>query len=254
MKPQWMLVSALVIASSFVSTASRAAPAEMKFYGYAYDLKTGQYLYTEVYDEQVENDHWERGRTRYFSTDGKPIGVKHVDFSADPFVPVYTLELFDVGYSEGISKVSADGIVMFKQSREKGRQTASVKKSPVMAADAGFHAFIVANLDALAAGRIIPFRFAVAGQLDAYNFRVRKIGDTEFEGRPAIKLQIEPDSLLRFAVDPLVLTYEPSSKRLLEYRGISNVIDPLTGKPYNVRIVYPGKPPQDAPKNLPPLD
>ena len=254
MKRLQILAALPLLCASTLALPAAAAPETMKFLGYAYDLKSGKYLYTEAYDEQVEGGHWERGSTKYYSADGKKIGEKSVDFSADPFVPVYRLDLPGVGYSEGISRVSADGIDMFKESREKGRQSATIKKSQQMAADAGFHAFIVANMAALVAGKTVPFKFGVAGQLDSYNFRARKIGDTEFEGRPAIRLQIEPDSLLRFAVDPLVLTYDPASKRLLEYRGVSNVINPTTGKAYNVRIVYTSKPPDDAPKNLPPLD
>jgi hypothetical protein len=106
----------------------------------------------------------------------------------------------------------------------------------------------------LLAGKTLKFTFAAAGQLDSYSFRARKVGQTSFEGRPAIQLKVDPDSLLRFLVEPLILTYDPQSRQLLEYRGISNVINPATGKPYNARIAYYSKPPDDAPRNLPPLD
>ena len=129
-----------------------------------------------------------------------------------------------------------------------------ISKTPGMAADSGFHSAIVENFDRLQKGETLKFQFGVAGQLDTYSFRCRKIGDTTFDGKPAIKLAVEPDSLLRLLVDRLDLTYEVSTRYLLEYRGVSNLQDPATGKAYNVRIVYTDKPPADAPAKLPPLE
>lgn len=225
-----------------------------RFYGYAYDLDSGKYLYTEVYREEIEQGRWIRGHTTYYDADGKRLGEKTLNFTADPYVPVYTLTLPGVGYSEGISKVGPDGVEMFKESREHGRANGSVPKDEPMAADSGFHSFLYDHMPELAAGKTLKFRFAAAGQLDSYSFRARKVGDTAFEGKPAIQLKVDPASLLRYLVDPLLLTYDPQTRRLLEYRGISNVINPATGKPYNARIAYYSKPPDDAPKNLPPLD
>ncbi len=243
-----------VVALLCAVSAARADSETQRFYGYAYDLATGKYLYTEVYREEIVNDRWLSGHTSYYDADGKRLGEKTLSFAADPYVPVYTLSLPGVGYSEGISKVGPDGVEMFKESREKGRQTGTVPKAGQMAADSGFHSYLYQHMPDLVAGKTLKFQFAVAGQLDSYSFRARKTGDTLFEGKPAIQLKVDPDSLLRYVVDPLLLTYDPQSRRLLEYRGISNVVNPATGKPYNARIAYYTKPPDDAPKNLPPLD
>jgi hypothetical protein len=102
-------------------------------------------------------------------------------------------------------------------------------------------------------GQKVGFRLVVAGQLDTYQFRLRKTGETQFEGKPAVTLIAEPDSLLRVFVDPLQLTYDPKTKKLLEYRGVSNLHDAESGDIYVARIVYASKPPADAPKTLPPL-
>jgi hypothetical protein len=242
----WALLAAVA--------AARAEPQTLRFYGYAYDLQSGKYLYTEVYHEEVEQERWLSGHTSYYDADGHRIGEKSLSFAADPYVPTYSLSLPEAGYAEGISAVGAGGVQMFKQSRGQARQSGSVPKLPEMAADSGFHSYLYDHMAELLAGHTVRFRFAVAGQLDSYSFRARKTGDTSFEGRPAVQLKVDPDSLLRYLVDPLLLTYDPLTKRLLEYRGISNVINPASGKPYNVRIAYYSKTPDDAPKNLPPLD
>lgn len=223
------------------------------FYGYAYDLKSGEYLYTEVYNEDLKEGFLQRCTMKYFAADGHPLGEKKVEFDSDPYLPVYQLDLPSANYSEGITQVSANTIEMFKQNGIKARQTAAVKRTPGMAADAGFTNFMVSHLPELAAGAIVNFKLGVAGLLDAYSFRARRVGNTEFEGKPAVNLSIEPDSLLRYLVDPLLLTYDIPSKRLLEYRGVSDVINPVTGKAYTVRVAFYSKAPADAPKNLPPL-
>ena len=102
-------------------------------------------------------------------------------------------------------------------------------------------------------GETIKMRLAVAGNLDSYRFRLRKTGETTFDGKPAVQFKIELDSLLRLLVDDLQLTYEPEARRLVVYRGISNVHNPATGKPYNARIVYTDQAPEGAPDDLPPL-
>lgn len=244
----------LLLLLALAAGAAHADPQTLRFYGFAYDLASGRYLYTEVYREEIDKQRWLSGHTSYYDPEGKRLGEKTLNFSSDPYVPVYTLDLPVVGYSEGIISVGPDGVQMFKQSAQKGRQTGSVPLSEPMAADSGFHSLLYDHMPELASGTTLKFRFAAAGQLDSYSFRARKIGDTVFEGKPAITLKVDPDSLLRFLVDPLILTYDPQSRQLLEYRGISNVINPATGKPYNARIAYYSKPPADAPKNLPPLD
>jgi hypothetical protein len=244
----------MVLAVLSLCLGARGVRAEdLKFYGYAYDLKSGKYLYTEVYHEVAENGRWVSGTTRYYAPDGRLLGDKTLNFTSDPYIPLYTMKLFDEDYIEGILKVDMHGIDLFKVRRGQ-RKEKVVDKDGLVAADAGFHPLIIAHFDSLAAGAPLKFTFAAAGLQNTFRFVAKKSGDTEFEGRPAVQFRLEPDSVLRLFNDPLLLTYDPDDKRLLEFRGISNVHDPSTGKAYNARIEYYSKPPDDAPRNLPPLE
>jgi hypothetical protein len=247
-----MMISMLLSGFALSAVFADAQAETLRFYGYATDLKSGKYLYTEVHQQNVEGDRWLGGTIRYYAPDGHSIADKKLDFSIDPYVPKYSLEIPKEGYVEAITAVSASSLTMEKTSHGK-TESKMLDKKPNMAADAGFHSTIVAHFDELQAGKTVPFVLAVAGQLDSYKFRVKKTGDTTFDGQPAIKLIVEPDSLLRMVADPLLLTYS-TTKRLVEYRGISNMHDPASGDAYNVRIVYPEKPPKDAPATLPPLE
>lgn len=246
---KWM--AALMLA--LLASNTQAAEKNLRFYGYAYDLATNRYLYTEVHSQKVDGDRWLGGTMNYFDASGRKIASKTLDFSKNTYIPIYRLDALDDGYTEGISNVG-DEIQVFKRESSKTKlENGSVDMESAMAADSGFHIFIRDHFDELMKGDRVSFRLVVAGQLDAYQFRLRKTGDIQFEGKPAVTLVAEPDSLLRLIVDPLLLTYDPTTRKLLEYRGVSNLHDPETGKIYEARIVYASTPPADAPKKLPPL-
>lgn len=224
-----------------------------RFYGYAYDLATSKYLYTEVHEQHLAGGKWQGGSITYFWPDGRQLGHKTLSFSADPFIPVYRYEIPEQGYVEAISSVG-DTIVMSKTTKADAVKTDSIERRPDMAADSGFHSFLRAHFADLMAGRTVPFVFIAAGNLDSYKFRAKRIDDTTWEGRKAVRFQVEANSLLRLVAPSLTVTYDPDTQRILEYRGISNVHDPATGKPFTARIDYYDQPPPDAPRTLPPLE
>ncbi len=245
---RWLAALSLMLA-----LPAAAETVTLRFYGYAYELDSDRYLYTEVHEQQLTDGRWTGGRIDYYLPDGRKLGTKPLDFSQDPYVPVFRLDLPLEGYSEAITS-SGDPIVMERRAGPGAAvERESVQRDGPTCADSGFHAFLVAHFDRLMARETVNLRLAVAGSLDQFKFRARRIGDTQFEGKPAVRFYIEPDSLLRFLVDPLELTYDPVDRKLLEYRGISNIRDPKTGKTYLTRTAYYSEVPKNIGK-LPPLE
>ena len=245
-----MRLSVLAAVAALVFSAPSAAPdGTYVFYGYAYDLEDNKFLYTEVHRQALSGERWLGGTIDYYAPDGSRIGHKTLDFSKDPYVPLYQLDLATGGgYMEGVKAITEDGIELQKQGYgSKKVRTKWVKRRGAVAADSGFHMFLFDRFADLLAGKTVEFTFAVSGELDTFKFRARRIGDATFEGKPAVRLRIEPATWLRFLVDPLEVLYEPTQRKLVEYRGISNLHDPKTFEPYVVRIIYPSKRPADAP-------
>lgn len=224
-----------------------------RFYGYAYDLESGAYLYTEVHAQTIINNRWTGGRIAYFAPDGSKLGDKVLDFSADPYIPVYRLDLWSEGYYESITAVGEFVEMKTRSSRAASEKSGRLAKTPDLVADSGFHSYLVDKLPMLKDGKTVRFTLAVSGNRDSYKFKAVKTGETSFDGKRGLRLRVAADSLLAWITDPLELIYDLDSLQLLEYRGISNIHDPATGKPYDVRIVYLTVPPADAPKVLPPL-
>lgn len=224
-----------------------------RFYGYAYDLKSNKYLYTEVHEQVVSGGRWTRGSIGYLAPDGSSLGRKTLDFSADPTVPLYRLDSPD-GYVEGIT-ANRDRITAIRREKAgKELESKDLPKQGLVAADSGFHSFLVTHFETLLRRETVRFRFVAAGRLDSYKFRAKRIADGTFEGKPTVRFRVEMDSVLNLLAGPLEVSYDPKIRKLLEYRGISNIHDPATGEAYPaVRIAYYSVPPPEAPK-LPPLN
>lgn len=244
------LLLALLLAGA--ASAAQAAAQSHRFYGYAYDLRTNEYLYTELHEQRLDGERWLGGTIDYYAPDGSKMASKTLDFSADPYIPLFRLDILKEGYSEGVTAITKDSFTLTKTRRGK-TETATLRRLPGMAADSGFHSAIVDHFEELRAGKPLQFKLGVAGELDSFSFRCRKAGDVSIHGRPGVKLIIELDSLLRLLTGPLEIVYDVENKHLLDYRGISNIHNPDTGEAYNVHIIYTDKPPADAPRNLPPL-
>lgn len=234
------------------SSAVAGAPETLRFHGYAYDLKTNKYLYTEVHEQHVQDDQWISGTIDYFLPDGQHFGHKSLDFSKDPVLPAYRMDQTDLGRVEAITD-NGDPIQMLLKLPGKEEKTCSVAKKPMYTADSGFHMMIRSHFAELMERKTVKFSFVAASECDHFKFKMYRIDDTTFEDKPAVRFKVEPASLLTFLVDPLIMTYDEKRMELLEFRGISNIHDPKTGKAYVVRIAYYSQPPVDAPKNLPPL-
>ncbi len=232
---------ALRVASVVVSLvvfAPAAAFAEFQqFSATAHDLKTDRVLFTEHYDVQVENGRWASGTTRYLLPSGQQVAERKFDFSADRYVPVYSLEQSNPEYREGITRIDKGKVDLFMV-RDGNRQSAALDRVKEMVADCGAQAYVVDHIDALQGGGTLHFILAVAGRVDSFALRARKVGDVDVNGTKGIRVRVELDSLLRLLLPKLELVVDPQSRRLLEYSGISNLKDPATRKAYSARIVF----------------
>ena len=216
------------------------------FNGYAYTLQGGEYRYTEHHEQQRSNGKITSWDVDYVGTDGESIAQKHLEFGANDTVPTYTLEIPADGYREGIRR-DGDQWVMFRRDNADAQEKTkrfSIKEP--MAADSGFDMLVRENFDALVAGETVPFNFAAAGRQAVVKLRANQTGTTQFEGKEALVFDAELDMfLVNFFVDSLQLTYDPDSKRLLEYRGIGNMHN-AAGDVYPVRVTYASNMPSEA--------
>jgi hypothetical protein len=210
-----------------------------KLVGQAYDKDSGELLYTEVHQFRYDADNRPvADEVEYTSPDGVRLGGKSVDFQQSLYVPSFATELDNSGYVEGLRR-QGDGLELYRQKPgEDQAQTSQLDSSRCEAADAGFHPYVQANFDTLLQGDPVSFRFCVVSSLRSVKFKAERLDDGEIEGVRTVRIKVSVASLLGLFVDPLILSYNPANKDLIEYIGISNVRD-AKGKAYQIRMRYP---------------
>ena len=231
------LVGLVLAAACLLGLSTPASAERQQFTATAHDLKTGRALYVEHYDVEVDGGRWKSGTTRYTSPDGKALGERKFDFARDHYVPVYAFDQTDVDYHEGVTRIEGQQIDVYNVRGGK-RDQATLQRSGTMVGDCGSQPYLVDHLAALDRGETIHFTLVVPGRTDSFKLRARKVEDRTIDGRRALHVRIELDSMLRLILPTLELTIDPETKRLVEYSGITNLKDPATQKSYSARIVF----------------
>jgi len=122
------------------------------------------------------------------------------------------------------------------------------ERQPNMASDNGIHPFIVEHFDELMANETVNFKLVLAARERVLNMRLDRIDDSAVNGQRAVRFRAQVDMLfVGWFTQKLVFTYNPENKRLISYRGVSNMQDER-GKSYPVEVrYYQG----DAPASMP---
>jgi hypothetical protein len=212
------------------------APITRVFSGRALDVESGRWLYTEQHRHVYQGGRWKSGQIRYVAPQGAVLGEKTLDFSQDPFVPLMRTVYAPIGQEEAITRIEGSSITM-ETVRDGQRKAKEVARAQSLAVDSGFHAFVQAKLDELLSGKTIPMQLGVISQFDHFRFRIRR-AEAAAEQPGSVALRVEADSMLRLVVPTVNLVYDTRSKDMLEYEGMSNIVDPQTRKAPRVRIRY----------------
>lgn len=219
--------------------------------GTATELEGDKVLYTEHHWIRRVDGQPREHQVRYRNPDGELIATKQVRYPHSPAAPAFTMRDLRHGTVEG-GEYADDRYWLFKQ---EGAQAKRKREAMPLAADlvvdAGFDGFVRQNIEALNRGEQIDFRLGVAGSLRTFDFRARKTGEREQDGRRVIDIRVEPDSMLRWFVDPLELVYSAQPIQLLQYRGRTNIAEPDGDSRYDAVIRFGPETPGSAPEPLP---
>jgi hypothetical protein len=177
--------------------------------GYACDDSGKTLLYREMHYCDQAHSHCV---IEYIDPYREPLARKQLDYSGSAFAPVVDMQDLRL------------------QSRE------SARGDEALVIDAGFDNYMRSRWDDLAAGDTVDFPFLALGQ-DQPLMMQAVSSDGECAGN-ALCLEVTPGAwLLRLLVEPIRLTYARDSRRLLRYRGISNLSD-ADGNSPDVDIRY----------------
>jgi hypothetical protein len=231
--------TALLTGIAAILASSTSADQARTFVGYAFDLTTGEALYTETHEEIVGADGGGELRTIYTTPEGDTIAVRTVDFSVDPLAPVFHFEDMRTGYREGSLRVNDEVVLYRSLARKTTVEQAVTEPSRQLVVDAGFDRLVATNWDSLVAGEPLVADFAVPSRLTCLTIRVDKKEDGILDGEPVVTFRMRfKNPLLRLVAGPIDVTYHRAERFLMRYEGLSNVSDPR-GNNHTVRIDFP---------------
>jgi hypothetical protein len=123
--------------------------------------------------------------------------------------------------------------------RNAQRQQKLLGNSGTLVADAGFDVFVKNQWPALSAARRQSLQFAVPSRLTSYGFNLQRINSLPFNKEPAQSFKLSVNGWLGFIAPNLEITYSRNTKRLLRFKGLSNILNDQGEKPVNALIEFP---------------
>ncbi len=230
-------LSALTVNVAWAETQS------VDYIGEAYDLeRADKLLYREQHSlSQRRNNDGSvtpiSRRVEYFSADGELIAEKTNQYRGLATQPDFILKDLRHNYAEQAEQL-ADGwrLTLREDGASESRMINDADYELVI--DAGFDDFIRKHWDALLKGQTVPFSFASVARQTSVNFEVEASNPERLQQPLKITMTLR-SSLLSWLLDPIQLDYQRSTRRLLRYRGLSNLQDnKQKGQQVDIRYRY----------------
>jgi hypothetical protein len=191
----------------------------------------GELVYKEKHSVTREGGPVMTSLTEYFSPAGQLIATMESDYSRNLSMPTYVFEDLRRGYREGLRQENEEYII-FKKNKDGEEETQTITNTEDVFSCQGWHYYLVNNLAVLERENV-ELNLILPSELKAFPFeiqRVRSEGDRE----AVLKLN---HWLFRYFAPTLQLVYDSKSRKLVEYRGISNLLDSEENR-QDVSIVY----------------
>ena len=205
--------------------------------GTAYSLDNDQILYREDHTLTMKDGQPIERTTLYYDADNQLFAEKNNRYrsqfnnsdsnnsdssntgSDNSATPDFMLTDDRYGYSESMEKDGKRWRVEYKEPEESGNKILSKPDyTPVI--DAGFDEFVRAHWNDLMEGDTVNFSFAVPSRLEWIDFRLIPLAQKD--GTLTVEMRLK-SRWIAWLLDPVFLTYDIKSKRLLTYRGLTNI-------------------------------
>lgn len=231
------LVASFLLSGAFMANADEAiAEQTVRYTGIAYSLKDTQILYREEHTLTLEKGQPTERTTLYYDADDAFFAEKNNRYHAQPATPDFMLTDDRYRYSESMEQDGKRWQVEYSEPNESGKKTLSKPDyTPVI--DAGFDEFVRASWDKLMDNNTVNFSFAVPSRLEWINFRL--IPKSQKDGILQVEMRLK-SRLIAWLLEPVYLSYDIQSQRLMSYRGLTNIrSSDGEGIKAEIRYTYP---------------
>jgi hypothetical protein len=207
--------------------------------GIAKDNKSLKFIYKEIHEELYEEGKHIRTITSFVCDKNNEFAKRELDFRNSFQKPTYRLIDNRSGLIEEVThKGNNQFDIRYRKSTKSKLKEKSIFVPEPAIVDGGFNYFIKNNWDRILSEEQLNFNFLSVAFQDYFSFRIYRVKQKE-SSKNAIVLKMESQSaLLRMLMNPIYISYDSESKRILKYEGISNIRD-LNGSSYKALLQYP---------------
>ncbi|WMJ69310.1 hypothetical protein [Stenotrophomonas sp. 24(2023)] len=184
----------------------------------------GTPLYREV--------HWQRGEADgsqrwviYQCPDGRPFARKVLPATAQVQARGYELRDARSGQHARVVAGAGQVTVDWREQADAPPRTATLALPADAVIDTGFDAAVRQHWSTLMQGTAVTLPFLVPGRQRFYPVRVQHTGAVTWNGLPAQAIRVRLDTWFGAVAPTLSLVYADADRRLLEFRGTSNLRD-----------------------------
>ena len=209
--------------------------------GEAFSFQGEQLLYRETHCEK--NDGLQR-EVFYQDSRGQEIAYKSLDYRHGTSTPAFSQHNYQTNEKTQVSFEDDNIKMMFRDAsgstEEKSLDMTLQQTELPIVVDAGFDSYIRQHWDSLLGGEDHSFRFALPTRGQLVDLKVSATSCT-YQSTADQCFLLEMDNwLFRMLVDNIELGYNPESRQLTRYRGLSNIEDASgNGIEVDIRYTYP---------------
>ena len=214
------------------------AAAEIRYeQGKAWDADRQRLLYTESHWTSFRDGQPQARTVLYRCADGTPFARKEINYAPSTLAPAFAFRDARHGYQEGLRWQAGNPQAWFI--KDGTRRERPLAASADLVADAGFDEFIRARWPYLAGDGRQNLRFVLPSRLDSYAFKLKGDGPQRYRNAPAQAFTLRLDGLLGLVAPDIEVLYASDSRRLLRFKGISNIRDDAGKQQLDTLIEFP---------------
>jgi hypothetical protein len=208
-----------ILALSLLAMPLAAPAATIRAYVGEARTPDGALIYEEHHLVRFNEQQPAERLVTYRCTDGQAFARKQVDYGDPLFAPSFRLDDHRFGYVEGFAK----GAAFVRAGSAADEQREVIDAGAALVVDAGFDEFVREHWDELQRGEAVSLEFLVPSRLDAYRFKLRKVRSEAIFGEPASVFELAISGFLSLFADPLEVGYRDSDRRLMHFKGLTNI-------------------------------
>jgi hypothetical protein len=227
-----MFLSTAIVTLLLMVSSSASLAAEIEIHWGEARNEQGELVYSEKHSVTREGGRVSTSLTEYFSPAGQLLATMESDYSRNLSMPTYVFEDRRRGYREGLR--DENGVyIIFKKAKDGEEEKQAITTTEDVFSCQGWHYYLVDNLAVLERENV-ELNLILPSELRALPFEIQRVRSEDDRVEAVLKLN---HWLFRYFAPTLQLVYDSKSRKLVEYRGISNILD-AEGNRQDVRIVY----------------